>query len=522
MLFVVCLAATFPHDLLAADARSDSATAGTPLRIETGAGKLGWLLALRASTTSGCAARTTTAEPVLAADCDPLLPSLLGLAARHAVSARYRRRALRRDAARNHRPPPGELPDRCDARGCRSRALQGSDALDRRRRPRSRRGRGRRSTAVAAGPLAAAGPIALKIPGSHARGHQDPRHHGPGPALLRRPSDGRRQERPSRDQRSWSPTARRSGFAVEGNVLLREPLREQRAQPRSRRHPRSRRPGRSEDSRSTCCRDRAAKAARVASASSGRSVVPRSVSCVSFARLLQTRRMPAYLVHGVPDSPAVWDPLRSHLARRDVVTPTLPGFGTPLPAGFQATCDEYAAWLIEDIARLGEPVDLVGHDWGALLVMRVASLRPDLVRTLATGGGPLDLEYRWHDTAVDVADAGRRRAAHDDVRRRDRDRRARRRRASARVRDRRVARIDERMKDAILRLYRSAIDVSARWAAGSRRDPLSRRSSSGRSTIPSSSGASAHASPSACTPSCSRSTAATGGPCATRKRSPPP
>ena len=174
--------------------------------------------------------------------------------------------------------------------------------------------------------------------------------------------------------------------------------------------------------------------------------------------------MPAYLVHGVPDSSAIWEPMRRHLARRDVITPTLPGFGTAMPVGFGATCDEYAAWLIDDIARLGTPVDLVGHDWGGLLVMRVASLRPDLVRTLATGSGPLDLEYRWHDTAVmwqtpgvgeqlmtmmsgDLAidglvAGGLSRAYATEA----------------------VARIDERMKDAILRLYRSGVDVSARWA----------------------------------------------------------
>src|SRR5436853_7218787 len=96
-------------------------------------------------------------------------------------------------------------------------------------------------------------------------------------------------------------------------------------------------------------------------------------------------RMPAYLVHGVPDSPALWEPIRRRLTRPDVVTPTLPGFGSPLPPGFAATCEAYVDWLIADIARLGTPVDLVGHDWGSILALRVASVRPDLVRTLAVG-----------------------------------------------------------------------------------------------------------------------------------------
>jgi pimeloyl-ACP methyl ester carboxylesterase len=174
--------------------------------------------------------------------------------------------------------------------------------------------------------------------------------------------------------------------------------------------------------------------------------------------------MPAYLVHGVPDSPYVWDPLRSHLSRRDVVTPTLPGFGTPLPTGFGATCDEYAAWLIDDIAALGTPVDLAGHDWGGLLVLRVASLRPDLVRTLATGSGPLDVEYVWHDTAQIWQTPG----AGEQLMTMFADAIAIEGLVNGGVprpyAEQAVARIDERVKDAILKLYRSGIDVSPRWA----------------------------------------------------------
>ena len=41
--------------------------------------------------------------------------------------------------------------------------------------------------------------------------------------------------------------------------------------------------------------------------------------------------MPVVLVHGVPETPAVWDPLRSKLSRDDVVALQLPGFGCPRP-----------------------------------------------------------------------------------------------------------------------------------------------------------------------------------------------
>jgi pimeloyl-ACP methyl ester carboxylesterase len=110
--------------------------------------------------------------------------------------------------------------------------------------------------------------------------------------------------------------------------------------------------------------------------------------------------MPAFFVHGVPDTATMWDGIREHLSRTDVVAPNLPGFDAPIPAGFGATKDEYAAWLIGAVEAVGEPVDIVGHDWGSLLVQRVVSLRPDLVRTWAAGAASVDKTYVWHDMAV--------------------------------------------------------------------------------------------------------------------------
>ena len=72
--------------------------------------------------------------------------------------------------------------------------------------------------------------------------------------------------------------------------------------------------------------------------------------------------MPVIFVHGVPDTERVWHKVIARLERRDVVTVRLPGFGCPVPPGFEATKDAYAAWLVEQIAFHPEPVDLVGHD----------------------------------------------------------------------------------------------------------------------------------------------------------------
>lgn len=173
--------------------------------------------------------------------------------------------------------------------------------------------------------------------------------------------------------------------------------------------------------------------------------------------------MPAVLVHGVADTHRLWTPLRTHLRRSDVIAVSLPGFDAPLPSGFDATKEAYVQWLIEEVERVGEPVDLVGHDWGAILVQRVVSLRPDLVRTWACGSGPVDNEYTWHDIAQQwqTPEVGEQvmvgltpevltqmlLANH----------------VPGAIAEETAGLVDATMKDCILRLYRSAIHVGAEW-----------------------------------------------------------
>jgi len=110
--------------------------------------------------------------------------------------------------------------------------------------------------------------------------------------------------------------------------------------------------------------------------------------------------MTVVFVHGVPETERVWDAVRAELGRDDVVAVSLPGFGSPLPEGFVASMDAYAVWLIAELERVGEPVDLVGHDWGGGFTFRLVSLRPDLVRTWATdAAGLADPDFEWHDFA---------------------------------------------------------------------------------------------------------------------------
>ena len=111
--------------------------------------------------------------------------------------------------------------------------------------------------------------------------------------------------------------------------------------------------------------------------------------------------MTAVFVHGNPETAAVWDPLLAELGRDDVVRLSPPGFGAPLPPGFDATVGGYRAWLTAELEAIGEPVDLVGHDWGGSHVLGIAMTRPDLLRSWVTDtAGSFEPDYVWHALAA--------------------------------------------------------------------------------------------------------------------------
>jgi pimeloyl-ACP methyl ester carboxylesterase len=179
--------------------------------------------------------------------------------------------------------------------------------------------------------------------------------------------------------------------------------------------------------------------------------------------------MPVVLVAGVPETPAIWSPLRDQLGGDDVVAIALPGFGVAVPEGFPATKEAYVDWLVRQVEALGEPVDLVGHDWGGILVARLADTRPDLVRTWVTDAPAVLPEWEWHQMAVvwqtpevgeefmaawaaqtpaEVAAGFAAMGIPDD--------------AALEM----ATAIDEPMRACILAFYRSAVDVGTEWALG--------------------------------------------------------
>jgi pimeloyl-ACP methyl ester carboxylesterase len=172
--------------------------------------------------------------------------------------------------------------------------------------------------------------------------------------------------------------------------------------------------------------------------------------------------MPAVFVHGVPDTAAFWAPVLAELTRDDKVALALPGFGCPVPDGFGATKEEYVAWIEQQLRDIGEPVDLVGHDWGSLLTERIALTQPELLRSFTMANGAVTDAFTWHDLAVqwqtpevgeqimelmsgEVAVAAISDLGHPDA-------------------EAAIAAVDDTMKRCILALYRSAVDIAREWA----------------------------------------------------------
>jgi pimeloyl-ACP methyl ester carboxylesterase len=110
--------------------------------------------------------------------------------------------------------------------------------------------------------------------------------------------------------------------------------------------------------------------------------------------------MPIVLVHGNPETEAIWDDLAPHLRSHDVVRLSPPGFGSAIPSGFDCCTDAYVEWLASELAKLTQPIDLVGHDWGGGHVVRIAIDHPSLIRSWTSDIlGCFDADYVWHDLA---------------------------------------------------------------------------------------------------------------------------
>ena len=173
--------------------------------------------------------------------------------------------------------------------------------------------------------------------------------------------------------------------------------------------------------------------------------------------------MTVVLVHGNPETSAVWELLAARLAEaghEEQIRLSPPGFGAPVPDGFGATVTDYRDWLIAELERIEGPVDLVGHDWGGGHTLNVVMTRPDLVRSWCSDAiGVFDPEYVWHALAQIWRTPGDGEAWIAAALAQPRDVRAARmtsRGMGPVIADQVAEGFDERMGECILRLYRSA------------------------------------------------------------------
>ncbi|WP_404365529.1 alpha/beta fold hydrolase [Marinobacter sp.] len=112
---------------------------------------------------------------------------------------------------------------------------------------------------------------------------------------------------------------------------------------------------------------------------------------------------PALLLHGVPDSAELWQPVIDGI--RDHYTcyaPDLPGFyRSQVPSGFDYSLEGYATFVKDLLDALGieQPVTLILHDWGGIFGMAFACLYPERVSRIVGGSFPFSHLYQWHPWA---------------------------------------------------------------------------------------------------------------------------
>lgn len=113
------------------------------------------------------------------------------------------------------------------------------------------------------------------------------------------------------------------------------------------------------------------------------------------ARTLDAGRgQPIILLHGIGRTGQTWQHIVELLAARPyrLIAFDLLGFGaSPKPDWPDYGIDDHARAVVASIekSRLGQPAILVGHSMGCLVAVRVARLRPDLVKHLVLYEMPL-------------------------------------------------------------------------------------------------------------------------------------
>jgi pimeloyl-ACP methyl ester carboxylesterase len=105
------------------------------------------------------------------------------------------------------------------------------------------------------------------------------------------------------------------------------------------------------------------------------------------------RGEPVLLLHGFPQTAAMWEPLACSLQELGyrTIAPNQRGYS---PGARPRSVRAYRLeGLVEDAGAFaveagGGPVHVIGHDWGGVVAWMLAAVHPELVRTITTISGP--------------------------------------------------------------------------------------------------------------------------------------
>jgi pimeloyl-ACP methyl ester carboxylesterase len=98
------------------------------------------------------------------------------------------------------------------------------------------------------------------------------------------------------------------------------------------------------------------------------------------------------LLHGILASGVYWTDVATKISGRRVIAFDLLGFGSsPRPKPNEYAYDDHVQAIVAALTAsdVRGPVTLVGHSMGALIALRLAAERPDLVRNLVLIGMPI-------------------------------------------------------------------------------------------------------------------------------------
>jgi pimeloyl-ACP methyl ester carboxylesterase len=112
------------------------------------------------------------------------------------------------------------------------------------------------------------------------------------------------------------------------------------------------------------------------------------------------RGPPVLLLHGNPDSSAMWNDVAEVLAVNfHCFAPDLPGFGrSEVPSGYKRSLDGMAEFVesFRTAAEIQTPLDVVAHDFGGPFALAWAVKNPSAVRRIVAINTVFFSDYRWH------------------------------------------------------------------------------------------------------------------------------